>query len=102
MVVVADVRHRGLLLVLIIAAVVGLVLRLRRNQCGWPAGITVPAAVAGFIAIVTNSVIVVPESLGGRPGLRSIRSAAILVAVVMAAVAMFVRGRRRTNSGQDT
>ncbi len=92
----------GLLLVLIIAAVVGLVLRLRRNQCGWPAGITVPAAVAGFIAIVTNSVIVVPESLGGPTRIAINPLVAILVAVVMAAVAMLVRGRRRTNSGQDT
>ena len=86
----------GLILVLVIAVLVGLVLRLRRNQCGWLAGLTVPVAVAGFLAVVTNSVIVVPAALGGPTRIAVNPLAAILVAAVMAAVALLIRGRRRT------
>jgi hypothetical protein len=85
----------GLVLVLVIAALVGLILRLRRNQTGWLAGITVPVALAGFVALATNSVISVPTSLGGPTRISVNPLLAIVVAAVMAAVALLIRGRRR-------
>lgn len=82
----------GLLVALLIAVGVGLVLRRRGHAGDWAAGLTAPAAVAGFICWATGTSVVVPEALGG-PSLLSVHPiAAMIAAAGMAALCLAVRG----------
>jgi hypothetical protein len=91
----------GLLLVVIIAVVVGLVLRGRKHSGGWLPGITVTAAVAGFVAWATDTAVVVPDALGGPTRLSCNPLAAMVVAALMAVIALAVRGRRPDGNPAD-
>lgn len=82
----------GLALVLLVALAAGLVLRARRHDGGWAAGVTVPAAVAGFVCWATSSSVVVPAALGGRTEVSVNPVAAMIVAAIMAAICLAVRG----------
>ena len=89
---------------LVLAAVVGLVLRVRRHRGSAVAGVTVTAALAAFLTWAMTTTVAVPESLGGLTRLSANPLASSAVAVVMAGVALLVRGTRAapdhsTNSG---
>ena len=83
------------LVVIVLAVVVGLVLRARRHAGSWLDAVTVTAATAAFLAWATDSVVDVPAALGGQTRLAVNPLAAALVAAVLAAIALLVRGRPR-------
>jgi hypothetical protein len=85
----------GILAVLLVAAVVGLVLRRRRHTGSAVAGITATAALALFLTWAMATTVDVPDSLGGLTRVATNPVLAAVVAAVMAAVALLVRGRAR-------
>lgn len=87
----------GLVAVVVLAVVVGLVLRARKHECDWLSGITVTVLTAGFITWATDAAVVVPEALGGQTRLATNPLAAAGVAAVMAVIALAVRGRVTEN-----
>jgi hypothetical protein len=82
----------GLAVCLLVAAVVGLVLRVRRHRGSAMAGITATAALAAFVTWAMTTTVEVPESLGGLTRLSANPLASALVAAAMAGVAVVVRG----------
>ncbi len=84
----------GLAACLLVAAVVGVVLRVRRHRGSAMAGITATAALAAFVTWAMTTTVDVPESLGGLTRLSANPLASGLVAAVMAGVAVVVRGSR--------
>ena len=77
---------------LLVAALVGLVLRVRRHRGSFVAGVTATAALAAFVTWAMTTTVDVPESLGGLTRLSANPLASALVAAVMAGVALLVRG----------
>jgi hypothetical protein len=89
----------GVLGCVLLAALVGLVLRVRRHHGSLVAGVTATAALAAFVTWAMTTTVDVPESLGGLTRLSANPLASALVAAVMAGVAVLVRGSR---AEQDT
>ena len=84
----------GMAACLLLAALVGLVLRVRRHRGSFAAGVTVTAALAAFVTWAMTTTVDVPESLGGLTRLSAQPLASAVVAGVMAGVALLVRGSR--------
>jgi hypothetical protein len=87
----------GVVLVGLLTAGVGLVLRLIKHRSTWLGAVTVTAALAAFLAWAMNSVISVPDSLGTD----SMISVNVLVAAgvgaVLGAVVRFFAGRPKSD-----
>ena len=87
----------GVVLVGLLAAGVGLVLRLFKHRSTWLGAVTVTAALAAFLAWAMNSAISVPDSLGTD----SMVSVNVLVTAgvgaVLGAVVRFFAGRPKTD-----
>ena len=79
---------------LVVAGVVGLVLRVRRHSGSVVAGVTATSALAALLTWAMTTTIDVPESLGGLTRLSANPLASGLVAAVMAGATLLVRGRR--------
>ena len=84
----------GVAACLLLAALVGLVLRVRRHRGSFVAGVTATAALAGFVTWAMTTTVDVPASLGGLTRLSANPLASSLVAAVMAGVTLLVRGSR--------
>lgn len=84
----------GIVACLVVAALVGIVLRVRGHRGSLTAGVTATAALAAFATWAMTTTVEVPESLGGLTRLSANPLASALVAAVMAAVALAVRGSR--------
>ena len=84
----------GTLGCVLLAALVGLVLRVRRHRGSLVAGVTATAALAAFVTWAMTTTVDVPESLGGLTRLSANPLASALVAAVMSCVALLVRGSR--------
>lgn len=85
----------GLIVLVVLAVVVGLVLRARGHAGSCLDGVSVTAVTAAFLAWATDSVIDVPAALGGQTRLMVNPLAAAVVGAALAAVALLVRGRTR-------
>jgi hypothetical protein len=82
----------GIAVCLLLAALVGLVLRLVRHRGSRGVGVTATAALAGAVTWAMTTTVDVPESLGGLTRLSANPLASCVVAGVMAGVALLVRG----------
>jgi hypothetical protein len=84
----------GLLSAVVVAVLVGLVLRWRRHAGPAVAGVSVTAALALAITWAMATTVDVPDPLGGVTRVATNPVAAAAVAGAMAVVALLVRGRR--------
>jgi hypothetical protein len=84
----------GLVAAGVVAALVGLVLRVRRHAGSFASGVSVSAALALALTWAMATTVEVPDSLGGLTRLATSPVIAAGVGAVMAAVALLVRGRR--------
>lgn len=84
----------GVLGVLVVAVLVGLVLRWRRHAGATLAGVSATAALALAITWAMATTVDVPDALGGVTRVATNPVAGAAVAGAMAAVALVVRGRR--------
>ena len=82
----------GVAACLLVAALVGLGLRLRRHRGSRAAGVTATGALAMAVTWAMTTTVDVPASLGGLTRLSANPWASGVVAAVMAVVAMAVRG----------
>lgn len=83
----------GVIVILLIAVIVGWVLRRRGNRCPLWIGIVGTALLAGWIALLMNSEVVVPPAIGAESTVSVNPAAAAVVGAAMAAVTLAVRGR---------
>jgi hypothetical protein len=90
----------GIAACLVIACLVGLVLRRRRHRGSAKAGVTATAALAAFVTWAMSTTVAAPVSLGGLTRLAANPLASGLVAAAMAGVALLVRGRRPAPGAQ--
>jgi hypothetical protein len=84
----------GVAACLLLAALVGIVLRVRRHRGSFVAGVTATAALAGFVTWAMTTTVDVPESLGGLTRLSAQPLASAVVAAAMAGMTLLVRGSR--------
>ena len=80
--------------VLVVAAIVGLVLRLRHTHCPFWVGVIGTAFFTLWLALLMNTVVAVPAALGAESTLSVNPVGAAAVGAVMAAVALLIARRR--------
>lgn len=84
----------AVLAVIVVAVIVGGVLRLRHDRCPFWTGVIGTAAFALWLALLMNTVVAVPAALGAPSTLSVNPLGACGVGAVMAAIALGVRGRQ--------
>jgi hypothetical protein len=82
----------GIAACLIVAGLVGLVLRWRRHRSSALAGVTATATLATCVTWAMTTTVAAPESLGGLTRLAANPLASGLVAAAMAGIAVLIRG----------
>ncbi|MFN8184873.1 MAG: hypothetical protein U0R23_10665 [Candidatus Nanopelagicales bacterium] len=90
----------GVVAALLLAAVVGLIMRVAKHRSTWLGAITVTAALAALLGWAMSSQVLVPTALGAPSRLWVQPLAAAAVGAVLAAVTRFVAGRPKP--GSDT
>lgn len=90
----------GIAACLIVAGLVGLVLRWRRHRGSALAGVTTTATLATSVTWAMTTTVAAPESLGGLTRLAANPLASGLVAATMAGIALLVRGTGSTRDPQ--
>jgi hypothetical protein len=88
----------GIVACLVVAGLVGLVLRLRRHRGSALSGITATATLAAFATWAMTTTVAAPVSLGGLTRLAANPLASGVVAAAMAGLALVLRG---TGSARD-
>mgnify|MGYP003584873849 CR=1 FL=1 len=83
----------GILVVVLIAAAVGWVLRRRHDQCPFWSGTLGAAAFAGWLALMMDAQVMVPPAIGAQSTVSVNPLAGAIVGGVMGAVSLAVRGR---------
>lgn len=91
----------AVLAALVVAVVVGLVLRLRHVDCPMWTGVIGTALFAGWLAALMNTAVDVPAALGAQSTLSVNPLGAAAVGAVMAAAALFI-ARRRSPAGSTS
>ena len=91
----------GVVAALVLAVIVGLVMRLFKHRSTWLGAITVTAAVAAFLAWAMATDVVVPDGLGAATTVAVNPLVAAAVAAVLAAVTRFVAGRPKDAPQSD-
>ena len=88
----------GVVLVGLLAAGVGLVLRMLKHHSTWLGAVTVTAVLAAFLAWAMNSVISVPDSLGTDSMIRVNVLVAAGVSAILGAVVRLFAGRPKSDT----
>lgn len=92
----------GVVAVLVLAALVGLLLRLFKHRSTWLGATTVTAALAAFLAWAMSSTVVVPTALGAASTISVDPLLALAAGAALGAVTRFVAGRPKSDAAVTT
>ncbi|MEZ5184791.1 MAG: hypothetical protein R2720_03515 [Candidatus Nanopelagicales bacterium] len=86
----------GAVIALVLAAIVGVIVRLVKHRSTWLGAITVTAAVGAFLAWAMSSTVVVPSALGAASTISVDPLVALGVGAILGAVTRFFAGRPKS------